>query len=530
MRSRAAGLLARCLAQAGSRGGSGSSSPAALATSRAAFATSTSGSAGVGVGGASRATTALAAAAAAAATTAAAAWTLWSLPAPPLTASADPLSRLARDVEQRLSGLTAEEVATVRLFEENAPSVVAVTNLKSFRFFRLAVEDIPVGAGSGFVWDSKGRVVTNYHVVQGATHVAVTLLDGTELRAEVIGTDPEKDIAVLQLLPPGVAVGATAPAAAANGGGNSNNKKKNGNNSDAPVAAATAAAKSLAAPQTATSLPPLTPVTLGCSSKLLVGQRVYAIGAPLGLDHTFSTGIVSAVGRQIPGGGGGRASADSSVPPITNVIQTDASGVNPGSSGGPLLDSRGRTVGVLCAIADPSGRGSNAGIAFAIPIDAVAGVVKQIIEHGRVLRPSLGVAVAPGAFAQRITGGDVEGVLLLQVPEGSPAADAGLRGCAPPAGGRSGGAGGGSVGDIVVSLDGKQTPDVAELMAALDGCAVGQTVDVGLARYYAPPAAAAAGAGGGASGAAAGGGLAPGGEWRWETAKVKLGERTGMVE
>jgi S1-C subfamily serine protease len=482
------------------------------------------------------------------------------IPADAPTRPAAPLfSRLARDVEQRLSGLTADEVATVRLFEQAAPSVVAVTNLRTFRFFRLALEDVPVGTGSGFVFDSKGRVITNYHVVRGATHVSVTLLDGTELKAEVLGVDPERDIAVVQLKPfvsLEAAAAAAGGAAAADdddddeGGDGDDNNSSNANTNNKAAASKSkwrrhpAAPASRPSPPPAGTLPPLTPVTIGSSSKLLVGQRVYAIGAPLGLDHTFSSGIVSALGRQIPGGDGDTIQS--------GIIQTDASGVNPGSSGGPLLDSRGRTVGVLCAIADPSGKGSNAGIAFAIPIDAVVGVAKQIIAHGRVVRPSLGVAVAPGSFARRLTGGDVDGVLLLQVPAGSPAAEAGLRGCGPG----GGGGGGGGVGDIIVAVDGRDTPDVADLTEALDDCAAGQVVEVEIARYFPPlpsemqqpqkqppppqeekqqqqqqrKGGGAAAAGGVVSGG--GGGIAPGGEWRWATARVKLGERgvAGSVE
>jgi S1-C subfamily serine protease len=464
-------------------------------------------------------------------------------PSPPTTttaASADQpplLARLARDVEQRLSGLTTDEIATVRLFEQAAPSVVAVTNLRTFRFFRLSLEDVPVGAGSGFIFDRQGRVVTNYHVVKGATHVAVTMMDGTELKAEVLGVDPERDIAVIQLKPPAPVVEEDDDAD--DDDDDDDDGDDDGNNSKTPLSSRwrqqrdRSSSSSSSSSKTATktpspaagALPPLTPVTLGSSSRLLVGQRVYAIGAPLGLDHTLSSGIVSALGRQIPGGDGDTIQS--------GIIQTDASGVNPGSSGGPLLDSRGRTVGVLCAIADPSGRGANAGISFAIPIDSVVGVVRQIIEHGRVVRPSLGVAVAPGSFARRLTGGDVEGVLLLQVPPNSPAAEAELRGCGPlPLA-----AGAGVVGDIIVALNGRDTPDVAELTEALDECKVGQVVEVEIARYFPPPAPADLQQErqgrrhllGGASGS---GGLAPGGEWRWATTRVKLGERgvAGSVE
>jgi len=217
--------------------------------------------------------------------------------------------------------LDAAELASVRLFQQNTPSVVNISNIREVRarqgrYGAMDIVKMPVGAGSGFIWDTKGHIVTNNHVIQGADDVQVALIDQSVYNAKVVGGDADKDVAVLQLL-------------------------------DVP-------------PE---KLKQLKPVTLGTSSTLLVGQRVFAIGNPFGLDHTLTQGIVSGVGREIQTPGPRQV-------PVRNVIQTDAA-INPGNSGGVLLDSRGRLIGINTAIADPSGRGANSGVGFAIPIDAV---------------------------------------------------------------------------------------------------------------------------------------------------------------
>lgn len=281
--------------------------------------------------------------------------------------------------------------------------------------YSMDIEKIPAGTGSGFVWDKKGHVVTNFHVVKGASEVKVTLLDQSSWSARVVGFDPDKDVAVLEL-------------------------------SGMPPA----------------RMASLQPVTVGSSSDLLVGQRVYALGNPFGLDHTLTQGIISGLGRELNTG----------LYPIKDVIQTDAA-INPGNSGGVLLDSKGRLIGINTAIADPTGKGASSGVGFALPIDTVRGLVEQILQYGRVMRPSLGVVIAPPQALQRI---GEKGVLVLDVQPGSPAAKAGLRPTSRNAAGEL------VLGDVIKAIDGAPVRDVGELLAALDGRRVGDTVVVDVSR------------------------------------------------
>jgi S1-C subfamily serine protease len=232
-----------------------------------------------------------------------------------------------RPVEARGPLLDAEQML-IRRFKEAQPSVAYITT-KEFRqdFFGMRTHEVTAGAGSGFVWDAKGHLVTNFHVIRGASRALVTLSDGSVHEAEFVGAAPDKDLAVLRILDP--------PAQ-------------------------------------------LRPIPVGSSADLQVGQMVIAIGNPFGLDQTLTTGIVSALGRSMDSPSG-RA--------IRDVIQTDAA-INPGNSGGPLLDSAGRLVGVNTAIHSPSG--ASAGIGFAVPVDTVNRVVPQLIAKGRLERPDLG--------------------------------------------------------------------------------------------------------------------------------------------
>ncbi len=257
--------------------------------------------------------------------------------------------------------LAEDEKNTIAVFEETAPSVVYITSIEVRRsIFSLNVYEIPQGTGSGFVWDKEGRIVTNYHVVGDASRVEVTLGDNSVYKGIMVGAAPDKDIAVLQV---------SAPAAA------------------------------------------LQPIPLGDSQTLLVGQKVYAIGNPFGLDHTITSGIVSALDREITAVTGRT---------INGVIQTDAA-INPGNSGGPLLDSAGRLIGVNTAIYSPSG--ANAGIGFAVPVDVVNKVVPELIRNGRVIQPGIGVTLASERIANRL---DIKGLLVINVQPGSSAAKAGI--------------------------------------------------------------------------------------------------------
>ena len=265
-------------------------------------------------------------------------------------------------VDEPLPNLTPHEIATIRLFEEAAPSVCFITTSNVRRdFWTRDITEIPRGTGSGFVWSNDGHIVTNFHVIQGADRAQVTLADRSTWKAKLIGYAPEKDLAVLKI--------------------------------DAPA-------------------DNLIPIPLGTSENLQVGQSVYAIGNPFGLDQTLTTGIVSALGREIE--------SVASIP-IRDVIQTDAA-INPGNSGGPLLDSSGRLIGVNTAIFSPSG--ASAGIGFSIPVDAVRWIVPELITYGKIKRPSLGVELARQSIVRRL---NLEGALIIDVIPGSGAERSGLR-------------------------------------------------------------------------------------------------------
>ena len=310
------------------------------------------------------------------------------------------------------SDLTDDEQHTVGLFRQAAPSVVYITRITiQHHPLNLNANAIPSGTGSGFVWDDDGHVVTNFHVIREASAARVSLSDQSTWPAELVGTAPEKDIAVLKI---------KAPASK------------------------------------------LEPLARGASTNLLVGQHVLAIGNPFGLDHTLSTGVISGLGREIQSLSGS---------PITGVIQTDAA-INPGNSGGPLLDSRGRLIGINTAIFSPSG--ASAGIGFAVPVNTVKRIVPQLIEHGRVKRPGLGIQIADESVAARI---GIEGVLVLGVVDGSGADKAGLR--ATKRDPRSGAI---ILGDVVVELEGTAIERPADLFRELDEHEVGDKVKITVMR------------------------------------------------
>jgi S1-C subfamily serine protease len=243
-----------------------------------------------------------------------------------------------RPVAQRPDDkLGADEQSTIDVFSKFSRSVVHITSLETHRDrMTLDVAEIPQGTGSGFVWDQDGHIVTNYHVVQLGDRAAVTLNDNTTYPATIVGTAPDKDIAVLHIV---------------------------------------------------VSPSKLLPLPLGQSSTLKVGQKVMAIGNPFGLDQTLTTGVVSGLGREI------KSVTQRS---IFDVIQTDAS-INPGNSGGPLLDSAGRLIGINTAIYSPSG--ANAGIGFAVPVDTVNSIVPQLLKYGKLTRPALGIQPVPDQVA-----------------------------------------------------------------------------------------------------------------------------------
>lgn len=302
--------------------------------------------------------------------------------------------------------LTDWEKGTISLFQTAAPSVAYITTeTRRFNPFMGVVGQ--KGAGSGFVWDTHGHVVTNHHVIEGATTVYVALDAGEPREARVIGGAPDYDIAVVRLR-------------------------------DVPEN--------------------LKPLPIAASKDLRVGQAVFAIGNPFGLSRTLTTGIISALERKLPTAGGRE---------VRGVIQTDAA-VNPGNSGGPLLDSSGRLIGVTTAIISESG--AFAGIGFAIPVDLVNRVVPQIIKSGRAPRAGIGIVAADERVAGQL---GVRGVPVLAVAPDSPAATAGLRGFDRATG---------QPGDIIVAANGKPVESVADLATILDDVGVGNPVTLTLQR------------------------------------------------
>ncbi|MFC3101691.1 S1C family serine protease [Altererythrobacter lauratis] len=332
-----------------------------------------------------------------------------------LAAPADPGAQNAQSrVVAARGDLAEDEKATIALFEKARDSVVFISTAELVAdLWTRNVFEVPRGTGSGFIWDDAGHVVTNYHVIAGASQARVRLADGRDYTAALVGASPAHDIAVLKI---GIDF----------------------------------------------RRPP--PVPVGTSADLKIGQKVFAIGNPFGLDWTLTTGVVSALDRSLPSEDGRSR--------IDHLIQTDAA-INPGNSGGPLLDSAGRLIGINTAIFSPSG--ASAGIGFAVPVDTVNRVVPQLIRQGRYIRPSLGILgdEAANALLQQRSG--IEGVFVLAVEPGSPAAKAGI----VPAR-REGEAI--VPGDIITALDGKPVAQLAELAARLDDRAVGETVELTLQR------------------------------------------------
>ncbi|XOF32300.1 MAG: S1C family serine protease [Candidatus Electrothrix sp. YB6] len=306
--------------------------------------------------------------------------------------------------------LADDEKNTIAVFREVSPSVVYITTIEVQRnLFTLNLYEIPKGTGSGFIWDQEGRIVTNFHVIADANRIEVTLADHTTWKAALVGAAPDRDLAVLQI---------SAPA------------------------------------------DKLRPIMIGESDGLQVGQKVFAIGNPFGLDQTLTTGVVSALGREIK-------SVTNRT--IHNVIQTDAA-INPGNSGGPLLDSAGRLIGVNTMIFSPSG--ANSGVGFAVPVHEVNRVVPQIIRHGKMFRPGLGISVANERLVREL---GLEGVLVLRVESGSSADKARLRGTQQVRGGLI-------LGDIILAVNGVRIADYNKLRDEVEKYQVGESVTLTLLR------------------------------------------------
>jgi S1-C subfamily serine protease len=308
-------------------------------------------------------------------------------------------------------GLTNEERRDIGIFRRASRSVVYITTVALSRdLFTLNVLEIPRGAGSGFIWDDQGHVVTNFHVISEGSRFQVTLADHSEWPAELVGHAPDRDLAVLKIQAP---------------------------------------------------RDRLTPLQVGRSEELVVGQRVLAIGNPFGLDQTLTTGIVSALGRELQSPTGRM---------IRDVVQTDAA-INPGNSGGPLLDSSGRLIGVNTAIYSPTG--ASAGIGFAVPVDTVNHLVPQLIRYGKPIQLQIGIVPLPDRWARRI---GVDGVVIQEVVPGSPAARAGLEGL------RQGRRNRIVLGDVITAVGGNRVRTRDDLLDHFERAGAGREVTLTVER------------------------------------------------
>jgi S1-C subfamily serine protease len=316
-----------------------------------------------------------------------------------------------------LSGWSAEllsvETKTIEIYRKALPSTVNVSNIKLARNFFYGEVEVPQGAGSGWVWDEQGHIITNFHVVQGGNSFVVTFHnDPKQYKATIVGVAPEKDVAVLKL-------------------------------QERPAK--------------------LVPISLGSSKDLQVGQYSFAIGSPFGLDYTLTSGVISALGRKIDGIGGVK---------INDMIQTDAA-INMGNSGGPLLDSSAQLIGMNTVIFSTSG--SSAGLGFAVPVDTIKMIVPQLIKHGKLIRPGLGIGIVPDSMRQRMIQSD-RGLIISTVVQGGGAAQAGLKGMTQDKYGRV------YLGDIILKVDGQEVNNLDDIYQVLEKKKIGDLVMVEYSR------------------------------------------------
>jgi S1-C subfamily serine protease len=315
-------------------------------------------------------------------------------------------NRVAASIDHK--NLLEVEKNTINVYKNVVPSVVNVTNIKVADSFFYGKVEAPQGSGTGFVWDSKGHIVTNFHVVQGGNSFMVTFHnDKKQYKAQVVGVAPRKDIAVLKLT----------------------EKPKN-----------------------------LKPISVGTSNDLQVGQTAMALGNPFGLDHSISKGIISALGRKIKGIGGFK---------INDMIQTDAA-INQGNSGGPLLNSLGQLIGMNTMIFSTSG--SSAGLGFAVPVDTISRIAPQLIKHGKVIRPGLGVGIMDEMARERYIGD--KGAAITFIDEDGSAYKAGLRGMRKDRYGRI------FPGDVILRIAGKEVNNRDDVYLSLDKFNIGDKVEI----------------------------------------------------
>jgi S1-C subfamily serine protease len=310
--------------------------------------------------------------------------------------------------------LATDEQNNIEVYKASSPGVVYIQSMAIRDFYGLFSRPVE-GAGSGSVIDEQGDILTNFHVIAGADKLTVSFGSGKAYPARVVGRDPDTDLAVIRLLE--------------------------------------------------TPKEPLTIVPLGDSDRLIVGQKVLAIGNPFGLDRTLTTGVISGLQRPIRAQNGRQ---------IEGAIQTDAS-INPGNSGGPLLDSHGRMIGINSQIESPSG--ASAGVGFAIPVNIAKRVVPQLIRDGVIRRPNLGIAPRDvESLGNQVRLPVSSGVLIVSVTPGGAAANAGLRGVVQTEEGDL------ELGDIIVGVDGEKVANNDDLFRILDKHSLGQTVNVEIFR------------------------------------------------
>lgn len=313
--------------------------------------------------------------------------------------------------------LLPTEQNTVEVFRKSSDKVIYVHRLSTVINKAREKLNIPIGAGTGIIWDKFGHIITNYHVINGADNVAVSIGKKT-YPAKIIGSEPRKDIAVLQI---------TSAIALEN-------------------------------------LKSFTPFEIAHYKELMVGQKTIAIGNPFGLDHSLTMGVISALGRQVPGAGGVN---------IRDMIQTDAS-INPGNSGGPLLDSAGRLIGVNTAIYSQTG--SSAGVGFAVPADEIARIVSQIIQHGRVVLAGIGIQRVDPNMAHHL--GVHKGILIADVIAHTPAAKIGLHGTYRDKFGHI------NIGDVIIGLNDIPIKDYDDLYDLLTKINIGDEIKLTVLRGH----------------------------------------------
>lgn len=313
-----------------------------------------------------------------------------------------------------LEDLLPNERNSVEIFQKFSSKVVYVHRLNRIPH-SYSTARVPAGAGSGIIWDDKGHIVTNFHVIHGADELAISIGKLT-VPAKVIGAEPRKDLAVLQIT----------------------------------------------SPKALEKLKSFIPFEIVHSHDLLVGQKTLAIGNPFGLDHTLTAGVISALGRQVPGAGGVT---------IRDMIQTDAS-INPGNSGGPLLDSKGRLIGLNTVIY--SNTGSSAGIGFAVPADDIERIVPQIIKNGRVVLAGIGIQRVDPRIAVKL--GVKKGILIADVIPNTPAARLNLKGTHRNHLGRI------VRGDIITAVNGHAIDSYDTLYNLLTDMKVGDPITISIQR------------------------------------------------